>query len=248
MNPAALKPEFDDRGFVAIRGFLQGDELALLRDNIERYIRDVVPTLPDSDAFYEDRQRPETLKQLHRMEQDPFFEDYLTHPLWKNTAEALLGEPVQTPLGVEWFNKPPATRHATPPHQDNYYFCLKPPLVLTMWLALDEVDEENGCLRYVPGSHQRGVRPHSRTSTLGFSQGVDDYGEADRLQEVAVPAEPGDVLIHHGNTIHRADANRSATRHRRSFGMVFRGVNCQRDEDAFRKYTASLETQRASLG
>lgn len=247
MNPSALKSEFDDRGFVAIRGFLQGEELSRLRNNVDRYIREVVPTLSEGDAFYDDRSRPETLKQLHRMEQDAFFREYLSHPLWKTAAEALLGEPVRIPTGVEWFNKPPGTQHATPPHQDNYYFCLKPPLVLTMWLALDEVDEENGCLRYVPGSHQRGVRPHSRTSTLGFSQGVNDYGDADRSQEIALPAEPGDVLIHHGNTIHRADANRSTTRHRRSFGMVFHGVSSQRDEAAFRQYTQSLETQHANL-
>jgi len=33
----------------------------------------------------------------------------------------------------EWFNKPPATNHITPPHQDNYYFCLEPPNVVTIW-------------------------------------------------------------------------------------------------------------------
>ena len=56
----------------------------------------------------------------------------------------------------EWFNKPPGTDSPTPPHQDNYYFSLKPPNVLTIWLALDPVDDENGCLRYVAGSHRDG--------------------------------------------------------------------------------------------
>lgn len=247
MNATNLKSEFDARGFVVVRGFLLGDELTQLQDNVARYIRDVVPTVADTDAFYEDRLRPETLKQLHRMEQDAFFAEYLKHPLWKSLAEVLLGEPAHFPKGTEWFNKPPGTQHITPPHQDNYYFCLKPPQVLTMWLALDSADEENGCLRYLPGSHQHGVRPHSRTTTLGFSQGVDDFGDAERGREVAVPAQPGDVLIHHGNTIHRADANRSTTRHRRSFGMVFHGVSSQRDEDTFRKYLESVESQHANL-
>ena len=60
------------------------------------------------------------------MEQDPFFEDYRSHPLWIETATCLLDEPVEPAMGVELFNKPPKTNHETPPHQDNYYFCLVP--------------------------------------------------------------------------------------------------------------------------
>ncbi|MFM7056468.1 MAG: phytanoyl-CoA dioxygenase family protein [Planctomycetota bacterium] len=248
VNPGTLRDEFVAEGYVVIRGFLSGGQLAMLREQLERYIREVVPGLGGGDAFYEDRSRPETLKQLHRIEQDAFFAGYLGHSLWRHTAEALLGEPVRSPQGAEWFNKPPATAHATPPHQDNFYFCLAPPQVLTMWLALDDVDEENGCLRYVPGSHKRGIRPHTRTSTLGFSQGIADYDKEDRRQEVAVPAEPGDVLIHHGNTIHRADANRSLVRHRRSFGMVFQGQSSVRDELAFERYLQSSRQQHQELG
>lgn len=248
VNPATLRDEFVAEGYVVIRGFLSGGQLSMLREQLDRYIRDVVPGLGTGDAFYEDRSRPETLKQLHRIEQDAFFAGYLGHSLWRHTAESLLGEEVRLPQGAEWFNKPPATQHATPPHQDNFYFCLSPPQVLTMWLALDAVDEENGCLRYIPGSHLRGIRPHARTSTLGFSQGIADYGEADFKQEVPVPAEPGDVLIHHGNTIHRADANRSLVRHRRSFGMVFQGRSSVRDEVAFERYLQSSRQQHQELG
>jgi phytanoyl-CoA hydroxylase len=119
---------------------------------------------------------------------------------------------------------------------------------LTIWLALDQVDEENGCLRYVRGSHRSGVRPHGRTSTLGFSQELVDYGEADRAAEVAVPMEPGDAVIHHGDTIHRAEANKSLTRHRRSFAMVFKGLSCRRDEAAHARYLEAARAQRQELG
>lgn len=247
MDHSSLKAAFDRDGYVVIRGFLSDVELDRLKQNLDRYVRDVVPQVPESDAFFEDRSRPETLKQMHRMERDPFFAEYLHHPVWNQMAAVLLGEPVRPPKGAEWFNKPPATQHATPPHQDNFYFCLKPPQVLTMWLALDDVDEENGCLRYVPGSHLRGIRPHSRTSTLGFSQGISDYGDVDRSMEVPIAATPGDVLIHHGNTIHRADANQSSVRHRRSFGMVFQAESCMRDEDAFSLYMEASQSQQKEL-
>lgn len=247
MNLADLKSSFEADGFVVIRGFLPAEELAVLQKNLARYIRDVVPRLSDSDAFYHDKSRPETLKQMQRIEQDAFFADYRKDPRWVSTATALLGEPAWA-RGAEWFNKPPNTEHATPPHQDNYYFCLSPPQVLTMWLALDTVDEENGCLRYVRGSHLPPLRPHGRTNTLGFSQGIIDYCDADREREAILHARPGDMLIHHGNTIHRADANRSATRHRRSFAMVFQTDSCRRDEEAYGRYLEAAKLQHQAMG
>lgn len=244
---SALKASFDRDGFVIVRQLLPPSELERLRGELDRYIRQVVPTLPDSAAFFLEKGRPDTLKQLQHMGHDPFFREYPQHPTWKQLAETLLGEPAagQEP---EWFNKPAGTTSPTPPHQDNYYFCLTPPQVLTIWMALDPVDEENGCLRYVPGSHLRGLRAHGRSNVLGFSQGIIDFGPEDEAVEVAVPLQPGDVVAHYGNTIHRATPNRSATRHRRSFALVFRGASCQRDEGAFGRYLAQLKSQHQELG
>jgi phytanoyl-CoA hydroxylase len=241
------KRSFDEQGFVVVRNFLDDVEFARLGANLDRYIREVVPTLSDTEAFYQDRARPQTLKQLQRMGRDPFFGDYVRHPKWTALAQALVGEPVQADQ-PEWFNKPPGTNHVTPPHQDNFYFCLAPPRVVTIWLALDAVDFENGCLRYVAGSHERGYRPHSKSKILGFSQGIVDYGADDFLREVAVRLEPGDVVAHHGMTIHRADANCSSGRQRRSFAVVFKGVSCQRDEAAYARYLASARQQHQELG
>lgn len=241
------KQYYDEHGFVIVRQMLGNEEFAELRENLDRYIRDVVPKLPDADAFYQDRGRSETLKQLQRMGCDPWFRDYARHPKWTALAQALVGESV-TVDQPEWFNKPPGTNHVTPPHQDNYYFCLKPANVLTMWMALDHVDAENGCLRYVDGSHTRGYRKHAKSQILGFSQGIMDYTTDDFNREVAAVMQPGDVVVHHGMTIHRADANLSQTRHRRSFAMVFRGVSCQRDEEAFARYSESAREQHSAMG
>ncbi len=96
------------------------------------------------------------------MTSDPFFAAYCENATWRALAEALLGEPA-TIESPEWFNKPPRSQHGTPPHQDNYYFCFDPCSVVTIWMALDAVDDENACLRYVAGSHSQAVRPHARS-------------------------------------------------------------------------------------
>jgi phytanoyl-CoA hydroxylase len=242
-----LKALYDRDGYVVVRQLLSPADFKELTATLDRYIRDVVPTLPDKHAFYVDRNRPETLKQLQHMDLDPYFRDYAQHPTWLALARALLGEEahVQAP---EWFNKPPGQEAPTPPHQDNYYFNLKPPNVLTIWLALDPVSTENGCLRYVRGSHRHGVRPHGRSHVLGFSQGITDYGPADVAGEVEIHLQPGDAVVHHGEMIHRAEPNRSPDRQRRAFAMVCKGVSCRRDEEAYARYEAALKTQHQQLG
>ncbi|MCC6507720.1 MAG: phytanoyl-CoA dioxygenase family protein [Pirellulaceae bacterium] len=247
MTFTAAKADYDKHGFVILRQFLNSEELAELRENLERYIRDVVPGLPDADAFYQDRARPETLKQMQRMGCDEYFLNYAQHPKWHALAEALVGEPVICDQ-PEWFNKPPGTNHVTPPHQDNFYFCLKPSNVVTIWLALDATDAENGCLRYVDGSHLQGYRTHAKSKILGFSQGIVDYRPDDFTREVPVPLQPGDAVAHHGMTIHRADANMSSTRHRRSFALVLKGQSCTRDEAAYERYMQSAQAQHQEFG
>lgn len=241
------KQSYDERGFAVVRQLLAPHEFADLRSNVDRYVREVVPTLPDSEAFFQDRSRPETLKQLQRMGCDLYFQQMMQNEKFLALATTLIGEPVKADQ-PEWFNKPPGTNHVTPPHQDNYYFCLTPSNVCTIWMALDPVDAENGCLRYVAGSHKHGYRKHAKSKILGFSQGIIDYTPDDFTREVAVCLQPGDVVAHHGMTIHRADANMSSTRHRRSFAMVFKGVSCARDEAAFANYRAAAREQHQEFG
>jgi phytanoyl-CoA hydroxylase len=240
------KRDYDRDGFVVVREFLPKDDLHELTSHLDRYIRDVVPTLSDSPAFFHDRGDPESLKQLQHMEHDAYFDNYRQHPRWRELAALLLGEPANA-QGPEWFNKPPGTEHPTPPHQDNYYFCLKPANVVTLWLALDSVDEQNGCIRYIPGSHRAAIRPHNATKVLGFSQGITDYTNQDEASAVPMFLQPGDLIAHHGETIHRADPNRSE-RQRRAFAMVFRGVSCQRDEEAYARYLSAMTHQHGVMG
>jgi hypothetical protein len=61
---SAIRDSFEADGYVAMPGFLDAAALATLNANLERYIRDIVPSLPPEHVFYEDKARPETLKQL----------------------------------------------------------------------------------------------------------------------------------------------------------------------------------------
>jgi phytanoyl-CoA hydroxylase len=249
MNEAMMRDSLRRDGYIALRGFVDPDGVREIEANLKRFIADVVPRMPAGEVYYEDKSRPETLKQLQLMYQyDEFFRTLMFGGAFEHVARVLLGGDV-VGQNLQYFNKPGGLGQATPAHQDGYYFMLEPPEALTMWFALDRTDAGNGCVRYVRGSHARGMRPHGRTSTLGFSQGITDYGTADDLaNEVAIDAEPGDLLIHHALTIHRADANRDPNRSRRALGLVFYSANAKRDETAYAAYQRRLDEELAQAG
>jgi phytanoyl-CoA hydroxylase len=240
MNYSALRSQFETDGYVVLPEFVRRPQLENLQSKIDHFIRNVVPAMPCERVFFEDKQRPETLKQLQSLhEYDEYFAELFLEGSFPTLAAELLGDNV-VPSNIQYFNKPPGVSQPTPAHQDGYYFKLQPCEALTMWLALDDVDEENGCLRYVRGSHRRGMRPHGRTNTLGFSQGITDFPrDEDIASERAVLAQPGDVIVHHAMTIHRADANRS-TRSRRALGLIYYAASAREDASVKDAYHAEL--------
>lgn len=234
--------EFESMGLAFLEKFKSPGEIDEINRNLQRVIREVVPNLPPEQVFYEDKRDPSTLKQIQRLQDhDSYFGQLMVGGPFRELAEELLGSEV-TCQNMQYFNKPPGTGQATPAHQDGYYFKLDPCEALTMWLALEPVDQENGCVRYVPGSHRDGMRPHGSTGTLGFSQGITDFpNENDQKREVDFPAEPGDLLAHHALTIHRADRNRSQDRSRRALGLIYYSVNAKQDLEAWSRYQQELK-------
>ncbi len=234
-----LKEAFEQDGYLVVAGFFSPAEAEDLNARIDRYIAEILPKLPSDAAFYEVQGRDETIMRLQSLEDyEGYFRELFFSDRFVKLAELLLDDKA-VPKNLQWFNKPPRVGKVTPPHQDGFYFMLEPNEALTMWLALDRVDEENGCLRYVPGSHRQDIRPHRASNVLGFSQGITDFGEADEAAEGSVCAEPGDLIVHHSMTIHRADPN-SSERPRRALGFVYYAGRAREDAERREAYQKQL--------
>ena len=242
-----LPKVFKEDGFVVMTEFCNPVELSSIESALAHLIDVRISQLPTEEVFYEDKANPASLKQIQRLhEHDDFFDTFFTEKP-KALAEELLGETV-IGKNLQYFNKPPGIGQATPAHQDGHYFMLQPCQAVTMWMALDHVDEENGCVRYLRGSHLDGMRPHERTQTLGFSQGIVDFGKNESREEVPCPAKPGDLLAHHALTVHRADANASLTRTRRALGFIFYGESAREDKLAHESYQKNLAMEMSAQG
>lgn len=115
-------------------------------------------------------------------------------------------------LNNQYFCKPPNYKE-TSPHQDNAYFNSNDE-IYTFWIPLQDVDEYNSCMCYVPNSHKEGLLPHSaigtnirtRTGKTGVSLYSNYYSYSDF---VAIPMKKGEILVHDKNTMHYSTKNQS---------------------------------------
>jgi phytanoyl-CoA hydroxylase len=244
-DDGTLRDTFRRDGFIHVEHFLDSGEAEEVEVNLARFIREIVPILPKTEAMFQDYGNPETLKQITRLEIDPFFAGLLASPKVRGLAETLLEEKV-IPQSIQFFNKPPLTGTPTPPHQDGYYFCLVPNEALTVWIALDDINEENGALHYWKGSHEKGVLPHGASRVLGFSQGLNVASIEEVGGEAICGAKRGDCLIHHALMVHSASPNRSP-RTRRALGLVYYAESAKLDPAAWRRYQDSVQVQQKGI-
>lgn len=245
-----LAAGFAEEGYVALRPLFDADKMAEINAELDRYIAEVMPTMPVEEVYFEDREDRSTLKQMQKLSvHDAYFRELMENSVIRDLASSVMGERA-VPQNLQYFNKPAGIGQPTPPHQDGYYFHLAPCKAVTGWLALEPVDEENGCIHYVRGSHKAGgFRPHGRSNVLGFSQGLTDFGtEDDTANTVSFPGDAGTFLMHDAHVIHWAGPNRSPDRSRRALGFVYFGESARIDEASKAAYKARLEAELRQEG
>jgi phytanoyl-CoA hydroxylase len=231
-NPAHYihKREFDTNGFVVLRDFFDAQPIEWA---LNAFLPSVTATLKGRAISYANGQ----INSVHGINHELFHKVIYSDPMLA-VASGLLGEEA-VPRAVECFAKPAHVGLASPPHQDNAYWCLEPAIGLTIWLSLDQSDEQNGGLSFFKGSHQCGLLPHRPSYAPGSSQTVETVVAA----EVVTPTlQPGDATAHHCLTVHGSHQNTSA-RPRRAVTLQYQGVSARVNEAKKRAYEASLEEQ-----
>lgn len=246
LNYDALRESYDEDGFVVIRGLYAKEEFKDIQNQVDRYIREVVPTLAKEAAFFDDYSKPETLRKMQSLNKhDPWFDNFLQRGSHVPLLEHFMRDKC-SPQGLEWFNKLPYDTNATPAHQDGFYWARKPNIACGLWIALDPVDLDNGCLWYGRGSHKAGIQPHGASGVLGFSQGLLNF-DPNKVDGVPIELEPGDAVAHSSATIHWTQTNKTA-RHRRAIATFCYGASTTLDEAAYARYKDSLKQQLAKRG
>src|SRR5215831_17508595 len=135
------------------------------------------------------------------------------YPAILDAVEILIGPDILV-FTSTWFIKEPGSAAIAAWHQDATYFGLRPHLHVTAWVALTDATAANGCMEFLPGSHERGQLPHTAgvvaESVNRARQAVD--GAVDDRPAVHAPLRAGEFSLHHTLTLHRSQPNRSRGR------------------------------------
>jgi len=138
--------------------------------------------------------------------------DLLTDSRIVALVRDVLGENV-IGWGSHFFCKMPHDGKAVAWHQDASYWPLTPSKAVTVWLAIDDATVQNGCMRFIGGSHLFGhmtYRPSADDEGNVLNQTIDNveqYGE-----EVINELQAGQVSLHSDLLLHGSEANDSDNR------------------------------------
>lgn len=116
-------------------------------------------------------------------------------------------------------SKPPEHSHTIPWHQDYPYWPVSAPRAVSLWLALDDVDEESGCMHFMPGAHRDGERP-----AVDFLNDTTHWGQRGD-EQVAVPIPAGWGIFHDCLSWHTSPPNNSS-RPRRAHITIYMDAEC----------------------
>jgi len=138
------------------------------------------------------------------------------------------------PVTDQIFMKPPRFGSAKPYHQDNAYFkCSPADGVITAWIALDDVDEENGCLRYIDGSHKGPILPHEPIPDEPHNKAPAPHLIDLNKESLAIVCKGG-VVFHHSQTLHTSHRNES-DRWRRAYATHWATAEVTSENDTLDK-------------
>lgn len=170
----------------------------------------------------------------------PFFKNFINSKIL-NLAKKVLKEDCYI-ANIGLHSKIGKNSTFTPPHQDNFYWSRKPPRALTAYIALTKQEKKNGVISYCLGSHKKKLLPHKASTIKGFSSFIEDKN-LKNLKFFSPNLNPGDMIFHHCNTIHKADPNTlsSDKNSRSSIAIVIYGVSAKEDSKLKKKYFKNIQ-------
>jgi hypothetical protein len=167
------------------------------------------------------------------------FFSYATDPEILDVVEQVIGGDI-----ILWastlFCKPAVKGLEVPWHQDGQYWPIHPRATLTVWIALDDVTRENGCMRVIPGSHRMGDFVHEvsdREDLVLNNVLADERLDLSTARDVVLQA--GQLSLHDIGIVHGSQPNRSA---KRRAGLAIRYMPSTSHYDRSRKMGGASNT------
>ena len=216
-NVTDLREEYLNNGVVFIKNAINSYWINILRDSVELQVQ-------KNKRYFDNRNM--------RM-QSGGFNDFCHNSGIGRIVADLVNSNRTRLIFDQMFVKEVGTKTRTGWHTDQPYWPIIGP-VITTWIALDYVDEENGTLEFIPGSHRWGKKYHPfSTDQLGafvkylkpddlqYDEMPDFEADRDKYEIKSWSLDPGDILAFDGFIVHSAKGNQTSTRRRRGYAVRF---------------------------
>ncbi|MEE8333776.1 MAG: phytanoyl-CoA dioxygenase family protein [Alphaproteobacteria bacterium] len=142
----------------------------------------------------------------------PWLCDVISHPRLLDAVEDIIGPNILC-WGSSFFEKEARDPGFVSWHQDSTYYGIEPPDTLTAWLAISDSTLQSGCVKFIPGSQDKGVYHHDESraenNLLSRGQTIESV-EVDKA--VAMELRAGQFSFHKEDTVHASEPNRSDDR------------------------------------
>ena len=227
---------FHDSGYVAGVRLLSEEQVDQLCSELAALAE---PHNADNELWYEYHSNESTdpnrvlFHALGAWRMSPGFHDLLWHVGFTVPASQLLAGDVRF-WHDQLFCKPAHHGGVVAWHQDYSYWTRTQPMAhLTCWIALDDSTRENGCIHYVPRSHQWDLLPITGLAgDMAAIQRVLTDEQWQAFEEpVAIELRRGECSFHHPLMVHGSRENYSDRSRRATVLNVFRdGVRSASDE------------------
>jgi phytanoyl-CoA hydroxylase len=194
---------YQENGFVVLDSVFNSSELAHLQNAADELLAKSGPVHPDNPRLQIEEEDADVVRKIEPIIdvvpvlQELVFDERMTSP-----AAQILGEDVV--LFEDKLNyKPPRVGSPYPLHQDYAYWQDYTDQLVSVTLLLDDATEENGCLRFVAGSHADGLVPRE-----------DDHPriiqfDVDASTSVGTPGAAGSLVVFSCYTAHHSYPNRT---------------------------------------
>lgn len=199
---------YRDNGFVVLHDFLTAEELEIWREAVD-------------DAITK-RGKQRMANQDWQVDEESYYNKVFVQRvnLWQDNekirrliVDSRLGKLAATLNGVDgvrlWHDQALIKQPWANPtgwHLDNPFWSWSSRDAISLWVALDDVTIQNGCLYFLPGTHKT-----ARFDNASIGHNIGDifkiYPEWAQIEAVPTPMKAGSCSFHNGLIAHGAGPN-----------------------------------------
>lgn len=227
--------QFQRDGYLVFRNMLEQEACEKMLQVAQQQLQAATPPLEyEAELGYAgapaslDAEGGRTIRRLRgAYDRAPIFQEWARNPRIVGKLHQLINGPVYLTLAHHncVMTKHPQYGTATGWHRDIRYWSFTEPDLICVWLALDEENEKNGGLCFIPGSHRLAISSE-RLDELLFLRPEHPDNQALFAQGLALTLHQGDVVFFHSHLFHAAGVNQTNAV-KTSVAFVYHGAHNQ---------------------